>query len=349
MTREDFSIALYNFHSDHTDEINSLEDLITKARNYFIDKLKVLDEKELNNAKIKGKKGIDKKAYLVNRCNLIIRQSKTAILKYEDSMGTEGFDDFYEIFFPSQKVSDAANIKTVHPRNFYRMRKADNEYELYDRKGLFIISSEHENLIGRQRFNIEGKPCLYLASNLYIAWEECRRPNFNFVNFSRFYNVNKLRVMSINIAPSMNTVGDFIMGYFSLLCSMKTNDKDKFKFQYIVPNLFMKVLFRNIQQGGNVDGIRYLSSRRFECDDFLLDPNDIDDVYVFPPKTNPDKGICPELKEMFIMTKPRTYFLYKAHRFSFDTRKANISNYQDSLFAEIERQLKKEKLDYYDK
>lgn len=349
MTREDFSIALYDFHLHHANGINSLEKLIKKASRYFINKLNDLDEEELNHAKIDGRKGIDKKANLVKECNRIIHRSTIDILKYKDTMGNEGFDDFYDIFFPSQKPSDAANIKTVHPCDFYRMRKADNEYELYDRKGLFIIPSEHENLIGRQRFNIEGKPCLYLASNLYIAWEECRRPNFNFVNFSRFYNVNKLRVMSINIAPSMNTVGDFIMGYFTLLCSMKTHDKDKFKFQYIVPNLFMKVLFWNIQQGGNVDGIRYLSSRRFECDDFLLDPNDIDDVYVFPPKTNPDKGICPELKEMFRMTKPRTYSLYKAHRFSFDTRKTNISNYQDSLFAEIERQLKNEDLDYYDK
>lgn len=347
ITLNQFSSALYEFHLKHADGIDSLQKLIEKSKKYFIDNLKLIDDTEFVAASIPGSSGSERKAHLIKWCRDIINKSRHAIKRYDESMGAEGFKDFYDIFFPSDRASSAANIKDVHPRSFYRMRKAE-QYQLYDRKGLFVISQKLDNLVAKQRFNNEGKPCLYLASNLYIAWEECRRPDFNLVNFSRFYNEKTLKVMSITIAPKMKTMGDFIMGYFTLLCSMKTHDEDSFKFQYTVSNLFMKVLFTNIRNGGDVDGIKYLSSRRFDCTDFLLDPNDIDDVYVFPPKENPVNGICPKLKKMFKMTKPRTHFLYKAYRFSFDTTYPKTSKYQDSLFAEIEKQLETEDLAYFD-
>lgn len=353
MTIKSFSADLYNYNYHYNSDpknklISSLQDLITDAKDFFLSRLKNLDEREFSATSIKGVTAKDKKTYLVSQCEKIITESEKAIIQYQVNRDVNGFNLFYDIFFPHNKASDAANIKDVIPENFYRMRTADT-YLRYNRRDIFIISEEKDSLVSRARFNDEGQPCLYLAANLFTAWEECRRPNFNLVNFSRFHREMPLKVMSINIIPRMKTLGDFIMGFFTILCSMKVvDDEEKYKFQYAVPNLFMKSLCTNIQHSGGIDGISYLSSRRFECNDFLFNSNMIDsNLYVFPPrKVGPD-GICEKLAKKFKLTEPRTFFLYKVHRFPFDMSMAKISEYNDSLFAEIERQLKNEDLGYY--
>lgn len=337
-------------------QIKSLQELLEKAKSYFLTNLNNLDEKELAGSLLTGSSLKDKKTLLLNRCYSIINKAESSINKYDSGDESGGLEDFYKIFFPSDKASEVANIKEIHPRNFYRMRHTDkkhtNGYEFYKRKDLFMISKENDRFISRTRFNDEGKPCLYLASSLYLAWEECRRPDFNQVNISLFHNQRTLKVMSINIIRNMKSFGDFIMGYFTLLCCMKNNnDDDRYKFQYTISNLFMKILIMNNlrdKKGGEIDGIEYLSSRRYNCKDFLFDAHYNNTAYVFPPKENGVKDYCSKLARLFKMTDPKTYFFYKAHRFSFDSTIAKVSDYSDSLFAEMEKQLGKEDLFFFD-
>lgn len=349
MTISEFSTALYDFHKSNQ-KINSLNDLLVKAKDFFLKNLDDLDEAELAGAKISGTNPKEKKKYLVSSCETIINVSNDAIKRYDNSSGTEGFDDFYEVFFPSDKAAPAANIKPISRNsNFFRMRTTKTEkyeYKFFNRNELFVIPKELDSLVGRLRFNDEGKPSLYLGNSLYIVWEECRRPPFDLVNFCRFSNERSLKVMSIYIEQRMKTLGEFIMGYFTLLTCMKThNDDEKHQFQYVVSNMFMKCIIRNIQRKGDIDGIEYLSSRRYDCDDLLMESKTIDKLYAFPQKQIVTKGVCPQLVKMFKMTKPRTFFLYKVHRF-FDWSIAKTGKYQDSIFGEIENQLLNEKLDF---
>lgn len=352
LTLTNFSKKLYDFHLNKP-EIKSLRELLENARSYFIDILNDLDPKELAYTSIRGGTLDKKKTSLIAKCTKVIDESEKVIRKYEDSARAEGIEDFYKIFFHSDKALDIANVQEISPRNFFRMRttKENIKYEFFKRKQIFMIPEEDNRFISKARFNNDGQPCLYLASSLFLAWEECRRPDFNLVNFSLFRNVRTLKVMRISIATRMKTIGDFIMGYFTMLCCMKAQDENKHNFQYTVPNLFMQILFMNIRRGGDLDGICYLSSRRFECEDFLFDHRHEEDAYVFPPKERTPTGVCPKLSKLFVLTKPKTYFLFKTHRFTFDTKTAFTSDYKESLFAMIEKQLESDvkDLDYYDK
>ena len=352
ITLKDFSDILYDFHQKKSG-LDTMQKLLDEAKECFINNLSDLDPKELAHTSIKGRTPDERKHNLIAKCNTVINESERAISKYIDSSGAEGIEDFYSIFFDSNKPLEEANVQEISPRSFYRMRKTEEnkKYEFYKRKEIFLISKEKEQFISSARFNDAGQPCLYLASSLYLAWEECRRPNFNLVNFSRFQNVKTLKVIRISIVPRMNSIGDFIMGYFTLLCCMKIRDGLQYNFQYKVSNMFIKILTLNILRGGDIDGISFLSSRRFDCEDFLFNLRYNDDVYVFPPKKPVSTGVCPELAKLFKLTQPKTYFLFKAHRFLFDARTAFTSDYNESLFAMIEKQLnsKHEPLDYYDK
>lgn len=343
MKLSEFSKKLYDFHKE-IGEVKHVEELLLLSMDKYNEWLNDINESEFAQFKGKGKTNADKKADVLAICEDVIIRANDAILNYI-RFEKKGFDDFYNIFFPGDKPSVIANIQPIPAyKNFYRVRTAKN-YQLYDRKGLFIIPYDSEESMGKYRFNPEGLSCLYLASTLYLAWEECRRPDINMMNFARFVNVKPLQVMPIRIASRMQTIGDLVMAYFALICCAETNDTDKYKIQYTVPNLFMRILIEYNKHGQPIDGIRYMSSRRFNSKDLLFDVKDIDDAYVFPPKEfNPLCDSVQDVGQMFSMTEPRSLFLYKAHRLELDSTRAKVSNYSYSLFAKLEDILKQEAL-----
>lgn len=82
---------------------------------------------------------------------------------------------------------------------------------------------------------------------------------------------------------------------------------------------------------------------------FFFSDENLSYAFVFPqhPHSANDE-ICPCLAKLFKLTEPRTYFLYKTHRFNFYSRKALVSNYQESLFYQLEEKTKKDELGKYD-
>lgn len=286
--------------------------------------------------------------YLESQLNKV-KELITASFSY----GTmDGKANFYSFFF--KKDGSLVNdyyATTIAPKNyFYRMRGSEN-YHVYNRKDLFVIPDNYIRLIGKQRFNKDGIPCLYLGESLYCAWEEVRRKNFEQVNFAGFSNTRSLSVLDLTIKSKMMRKEDFILAFFALLISGKVEDKDAYKFQYDVSNLVMDVLQASIAKGGNVDGIKYMSSRRFDgLEMYVADTNRMFG-YVFPPKGNDKVGkIDKWLRDTFQLTEPRTSFMYDVHRIDFDRTKTAITReYQNTLFYKIEEQLKKEKFGFCDK
>lgn len=222
---------------------------------------------------------------------------------------------------------------------------------------MFILSDELEHLAGANRFNQSGFACLYLASNLYLAWEETRRPDFDKLNFSRFQNTRKVEVLDLTINKEYRFQGQFLMAYLSLLCGAKTTDQDKHNFQYVVPQMVMKVLCHSLNQYEDINpgkdspiaGIKYMSSRRFDQKDLLFNDWRLTISYVFPQRPHANGKVCPHLAKLFRLTEPRTYFFFKIHRYDFHSRKARVSDYEDSLFYQLEEEMKKCELMRYDK
>lgn len=358
-TLRDFSQALYKFHSEKVGQYNSIESLCSVAKDYYIAQLENVEESEFTAAHLSGKTPSEKKSKLLIWMNDEIKKIND-IVKRESDNDLHATEDLYHRIFDDVKAKPKYKNMTYSldtQMNFYRVRSAE-KYNLYDRKGMFLLSDKLENLVGAYRFNPSGYACLYLASNLYLAWEETRRPDFDKLNFSRFQNTRKVEVLDLTINTDCKFQGQFLMAYLSLLCGAKTTDKDKHNYQYVVPQMMMKVLclsqreFKRVNgsDADSVAGIRYMSSRRYDQKDLLFNDWRLTIAYVFPQHPHDDKhDVCPYLSSLFWLTEPRTYFLFKTHRFNFFTRSAYVSSYQDSLFYQLETELKKEKLAKYDK
>lgn len=336
----EFSDRLYHFHQEA--EYRSIETLYNTAKDFYLEELGKIDEKAFARTKLRGLNPAEKKkllsSWMQNKIDII---NQTVKRKSDNDITSAA--DFYNLLFRKDGtiISDSITCSINRNTNFYRMR-ATEKYELFDRKGLFLISDKLENLVGDYRFNPSGYACLYLAPNLYLAWEECRRPDFDKVNFSRFVNNREIKVLNLTILQNMMYREHFLMAYLTLLCSAKTTDEDKHKYQYVVPHLMMEALCSSqrkceVNKKPQISGIKYLSSRRFDQKDFLFNNRNLSEAYVFPQHPHKDEDeVCPYLANLFHLTDPRTFFLYKTHSINFQNRSAIVSNYQQSLFYKLE-------------
>lgn len=356
----DFSDALYEFHrikaGDKDGQYNSIESLCKVAKDYFENELAKIDEREFIHTYLYGKKAIEKKETLTKWISRKIDKINK-LVKMESDNDLNAAINLYALLFNKDtgipKYQHLTSTVKKHT-DFYRIRRA-NQYEIFDKKGMFLLSDKLENLVGSYRFNPSGYACLYLASNLYLAWEECRRPDFETFNFSRFHNMRDIDVLDLTIRRGYLYREHFLLAYLTLLCCAKTTDADKHKLQYVVPQMLMKVLCasqKDMKDKSNdkyeIVGIKYMSSRRYDQKDLLFDDLKLTEAYVFPQRSHGEEhDICPYLAKLFRLTEPRSYFLFKSHCFNFFNRTAYVSNYQDSLFYQLEETLKKEKLMKY--
>lgn len=260
----------------------------------------------------------------------------------------EALETIRQLFFNSidgrvvskEYISDVATGTPL-----YRMRTAE-KYEKHDYNGIYVISALNSNIAGALRYNASGQPCLYLAESLYLAWEELRRPDFHTTNFACFKPMKKLKVLDLTIPCKLNNIDALFRSYVALACCAKAKDNDKHKWQYVIPNMFMQFLHYNQFKCSDInhviDGIKYISSRRFECADFQFDSSPDSAAYVFPPMKHEEEH-CSELKSKFRMTEAFSSFFYEIHRYDFKaTRAARTSNYRDTLFGRLEELLQDE-------
>lgn len=230
--------------------------------------------------------------------------------------------------------------------DFYRMRRSDDSYQVYDKKGLYMLSSDDDRFAGMARYNLARQTCLYLASTLYTAWEELRRPDFYRTNFVRFRCKKELTVLDLTIPPRPDSLDLILRSYLCLVCSVKANDSDKAPWPYTLPTDIMSVLANHLlkiygKDGKHPVGIRYLSSRRFDCKDFNVDNVTLATAYVFPPQSRSDEKYCSKVASAFEMTDPISYFFLKVHRQRFIPVNAPlVSDYQHTIFYELEQILK---------
>lgn len=358
-TFRNFSLALCQFHcvkAGGSLPYDSIESLCEKATVYFMNELDKVDECEFKHTHLSGKEPKTRKYNLIKWLSEIII-SINRLVKDESDNCLNAACELYGLLFNKNtglpKFKHLTSVIKSHT-NFYRVRNAER-YEIYDRKGMFVLSDRLEHLVGSYRFNPSGYACLYLASNLYLAWEECRRPYVDTFNFSLFQNARDVEVLDLTIRRDYHYREHFLLAYLTLLCSAKTTDSDKHKFQYVVPQMLMKVLCasqRDVEKKSKdkvaIAGIKYMSSRWCNQKDLLFDEIKLTEAYVFPQHPHSDKDeVCPFLAKLFKLTEPKSYFLLKSHRLQFFNRTAYVSDYQDSLFYRLEESLKGDKLARY--
>jgi RES domain len=246
----------------------------------------------------------------LTKCARLIDGINKAVQQYYmgDLLGaTQVFNDAMESDYKG--ISKLLTIPEGRP--FYRARLSDPERH-FDRKDLFHVPFEKRNFVSTNRYSVPGFPALYLGDTSYVCWEETGRSRLRDLAFSCFRSSRELNLIEINWFPEfyaeMTAKPDFtirlayIMRFvctFPLIvactCQVKER-KGTFKPEYIIPQL----LLQYVSQRREIDGIKFPSTRIDYSRLFNVEAYN----YVFPVKTNSQKGFCNELKKIFTLTQP---------------------------------------------
>lgn len=169
-------------------------------------------------------------------------------------------------------------------RSFFRVRAVDSpSVDISDNANeLFHIPFSKRRNVSNERFSLAGFPCLYLATMLPLAWQETGYPEKYYYSEFCYDDLgkkdgdrsNELRFLSIYSPNEIRNWGtsvkynDFefwiqvikqslIMYPLTLACAfVNSSGKSPFKQEYIIPQMLMQWIQRNI---GFVQGVSYFT------------------------------------------------------------------------------------------
>ena len=210
------------------------------------------------------------------------------------------------------KISDDwTDLKyTINSENAYIRIRTTTE-SLNKRREMFHVPFDKRQLITKQRFSIEGYPCLYLAGCAYTAWLELNRPQFDTIWASSFRPTKGIDLLDLSYTIDYlennfniyetNHLKSLIKLYFIVI---STSYRVKypsayFHEEYILSGLLLQWLSLN----KHFSGIRYLSTKLEYYDpDKLWCASNI----VVPPNEYDFKEKFNEyLKKLFVLTLPQ--------------------------------------------
>lgn len=231
----------------------------------------------------------------------------------------------------------------------YRVRRQD-DYSILEQKRLFHMPFDKINNLKISRYGINGFPCLYLGYSLYDSWEETRRPDIERYNYIAFKNKDELKMLVVDCPDNLNSYQRMVQFFIFALCSsyVKPNaDENMFKFQYVVPQLVLQSLIGYNRSKSDVkdriDGIRYVSARLFRDDEQFRGVRKLFYNYVIPIVKYSEKGYDEYLNEKFLVSPVHAIYQDKLTMAKFKFPKTRVNNYVNSLYGNLEQEIKKEK------
>ena len=199
---------------------------------------------------------------------------------------------------------------TINSENvFIRIRTTTES--LNKRKEMFHVPFDKRQLISKQRFSIEGYPCLYLAGCAYTAWLELNRPHFDTIWASSFRPTKEIDLLDISFTIDYleNNFNKYKINHLKTLLKLyfiviSTSYRVKypsafFHEEYILSGLLLQWISLNKP----FSGIRYLSTKlEYYDSDKLWCASNI----VVPPNEYDFKEKYNEyLKKLFVLTLPQ--------------------------------------------
>lgn len=266
--------------------------------------------------------------------------------KFREVLDSTVFNDCYKEYLGISKLPIGTDL--------CRLRSSSSNY-LLDRSQLFHIPFNLKHKIRPFRYSILGVPSLYLGSSLIDCWEELDRPNIHEMQFIR-YNLNSTISLLDLRPPNINVVNENKSNYLELFgffmkwpliyaSSFKVKyPKEIFKQEYIIPQF----LLHYVHEKKHVMGIMYESNR------VKVHPDSVRGLFynIVIPCLNPKRntfGYSDLIARLFSVTKP-----YAAQIMDIlnilrendikstinDYDEIKISNYENTLFGQIELKLK---------
>lgn len=182
----------------------------------------------------------------------------------------------------------------IYELYLFKGRITNDSYNCFKPSEMHQIPLNRRDLISAQRFSIPGLPCLYLANNSFVVWNELKKPNFPNIVVSTFkildlnkkiidmtypyslimgyikkhylninYNFKEQDIINTDDLFDHNLSDknyNMLAAYWPLLASISVHCRQKgrsFKSEYIIPQLMMHCLEDCV-------GIAYRSNAMFE-------------------------------------------------------------------------------------
>lgn len=222
----------------------------------------------------------------------------------------------------------------------YRLTCVD-DYAPYDRTRVFHTPYTLRSKVSTSRYSIAGYPSLYLGTSLQLCAEEINyNPHRSFALASRYriercieYNNTEIDVIELAVKPqdflgvyknresnwgkrnisedllNSHSVRNAYLLWYPLIaaCSfIRTNKKDPFAAEYIVPQLLMQWVRSELQHSGNSEYDKLIGIRYFSCASKRA--SDMGFNYVFPASGKQYSGqypYCPVLMKAFRLSAPK--------------------------------------------
>lgn len=327
--------------------------IIDRKFDIFIDLIKKLKNRDKFTGRIKNHI-----SDIENLCKKLIHAQK----KYLEGTPSKAYSAFSDgisniiealLYFRIRE-----RVKYPEKMNLFRIRASNSKY--LSQRDMFHIPFEKRGKIRNQRFSINGFPCLYLGSSIYVCWEELNRPDFENLVISKFkllsykpnildltFSINEAKRVITNFKKNdpfyewllFNIIDKIVL--FPLIISCSIIDKESaaiFKEEYIIPQL----LTEWVRNGNKINAIEYYSS---SLPDYNLNPS-LYTNYVFPAKRQKTKGHCSFLSSIFELTDPISWNFAKSlqanknsessnSRFDFNILNRKLS-YINTQFGQIE-------------
>lgn len=263
-----------------------------------------------------------------------------------DSFNTgNSFETYHKLCDLIKNDLDDFVVKLKVSTTLYRMRSSD-EYINFKRKDIFHNPFNKLETISKQRYSIDGFPCLYLGSSLYDCWMETRRPDIWKVHFAAFKNQSEIYFFNVDYPLLIAKENHFLQLILCCLCSIKVNDdKKKHKFEYVFPELLLHSIISIMNDpttkcAHKINGIRYLSSFFNDKNDFYCNKQILYNYVVPVQKVITTDEFCPLLKNLFKVSEVTALYKYKLESFGFSKNRSRTNLYDNSLFKQIEGDLK---------
>lgn len=211
-----------------------------------------------------------------------------------------------------------------------RIRKSVTN--LHKREELFHIPFNQRQKVAKQRYSIEGLPCLYLAATSYTAWLELNKPNFNELWVSAFRATREIPILDLSYTlPKLTndylhktisdkeTVNKLKLFPIVLATSFRVKyPNDFFHQEYIISGKLLQWIVNNT----SFKGIRFLSTKleSYKNLEYLWCASN----FVIPPENE-------FLKNTFRITKPQNWSVLLAY-----SNAGNVTAYKegDGCFGE---------------
>jgi hypothetical protein len=229
----------------------------------------------------------------------------------------DGLNQIKDFLLIKKGVTNNESIK--EPEQFYRARVGSDV--LFNRADMFHIPFEKRHLVTSQRYSLPGIPCLYLANSTYLCWEEIGKPDFDYVQFSR-YDLRECNLNFLNLnhtSQALSIIGfakdgdvfemsDILIIQFIATWSLQAavsnvvlNRDAPFKPEYIIPQLLLQWVVNQKE----LDGVRFFSTK-YNGKIPVLHFGNFSNL-VIPIKKSKKEGFCDELKSRIRLTNPVSY------------------------------------------